>query len=461
MQAGIWIKYLFGQSDAIRRIAVSRDALWTGIALVLLTAIARNYDQTLLAENPFLWIFGPLLFSLVSGTWLYAIVYAGFARREMSAPGDPKPAEDGGWLSFMGLFWMTAPVAWLYAIPVERFLDSISATHANVALLSLVSLWRVVLMTRVMQVTTKAPFLNALVWVLFAASVEVLVVFFFGGGFAKAIIRGMGGMRNSPEEEILLRAMNNAFGTALWLAPITLVVALAWRPKQLLQPLPRAVAGPMSWGGLAVAACFWIAVAVIPQRELANNISVERFMANGRMREALDFLATHQPGDFAPARPLPPKPFERSIFEELPACFADVKPSDPAWVRALIFSRLDDMVSHLRNPWRRSGVDITMPRAKQIQDVSNGLTRFGPEAADLLKLLDGLRLLPEGEGWLETNTVFTEAIWSTITGPERYRYRGSKTEEHQQVDWLALSNRFHSLSLTNVTLDTTNALPAP
>ena len=54
----------------------------------------------------------------------------------------------------------------------------------------------------------------------------MLVVFFFGGGFAKAITRGMGGMRNSPEEEILLRAMNNAFGTGLWFAPFILVQAI-------------------------------------------------------------------------------------------------------------------------------------------------------------------------------------------------------------------------------------------
>ena len=70
MKAGIWIRYLFGQADAIRQVVASGAALWTGIALVLLTAIPRNYDQTLLSENPLLWIFGPLLFSLVSGSFL-------------------------------------------------------------------------------------------------------------------------------------------------------------------------------------------------------------------------------------------------------------------------------------------------------------------------------------------------------------------------------------------------------
>ena len=156
-------------------------------------------------------------------------------------------AVDGGWLSFMGLFWMTAPVAWIYAIPVERFVDSISAAWANVALLSLVSLWRVLLMTRVIQVTTKAPFFIALVWVLFAACIEVLVVFFFGGGFSRALIAGMGGMRNSPEEEVILGAMGTEFGSAFWLAPVTFLLALFWRPKRLLVPLPRPRPEAMPW----------------------------------------------------------------------------------------------------------------------------------------------------------------------------------------------------------------------
>ena len=273
MQVGIWIKYLFGQADAICKVARSRAALWTGVALVLLTSIPRNYDQTLLSERPFRWIFGPLMFSFVSGSWLYLVVYEGCARRVMSAPGDPGPAVDGGWNSFMGLFWMTAPIAWLYAIPVERFMDSVSAAHANVVLLTVVSLWRVLLMTRVVQVTTKVPFLNAMVWVLFAASAEVLAVLFLdaivGGGLQRSVMASMAGMRNSPEEGIMNRAMNTAFVASLWVAPLSFVIALKWRPKQLLQPLPCPVSGPMPWRGLVAVACFWNAIAILPQREHA------------------------------------------------------------------------------------------------------------------------------------------------------------------------------------------------
>ena len=407
MHPALWIKYLFGQAEAIRRVAGSRAALWTGLVLVLLTSIARNYDQTLIAEKPFLWFFGSLLFSFVSATWMYLVVYKTFARRSSSSLGDLKISESGAWPSFLGLFWMTAPIAWIYAIPVERFLDSVSATHANVALLGIVSLWRVLLMARVLQVTTRAPFLMALSWVLFAASVEVVVLVFFGGTFAKGIMRGMGGMRNSPEEEMLMHAMSKAFGVAFLLAPVAFVVSLAWRPKELLQPLPVPSAERMRWGGLVVAAAVWTAVAVMPQRELANTVAVEKLMKAGRPREALDFLAARQPGNFAPARALPPKPFEREVFTQLPACFSVVRTNDPPWVRALLLTKLDGMMTHLGPRWRRSVTDNSQPREQQIKTAVEGFQRYGPDAKDLRQLLDGLERIPEGRVWLATNEPVT------------------------------------------------------
>ena len=457
MQPAIWIKYLFGQAEAIRRVAGSRAALWTGIALVLLTSIPRNYDQTLLSEKPFLWIYGPLLFSLVSGTWLYLAVYVFCARRRMSARGEPKPTVAGGWLSFMGLFWMTAPVAWLYAIPVERFLDSVTATQANVALLALVSLWRVLLMARVLQVMTKAPFLMALFWVLFAASVEVLVLFLFGDGLTKAVMASMAGMRNSPEEEIMRRVMSNAFGAAFWLGLIAVVASMAWRPRELLQPLPRPVTDRMRWGGLASAAAVWVALAVMPQRELANTVAVERLLAAGRVREALDFLAARQPGDFAPARPLPPKPFERTVFKELPACFGAVQPSDPEWVRALLMSKLDVMMSHM---WPRGSRSAT-PRSEQVDDIVSALRWHGPYTRELIQLLEGLLRLPEGRAWLAANPVFVEAAGKASADPDVVRGDDSKPESEQQADRSALSSflrrRFH----TDGTLISTDEFSPP
>ncbi|MFM7555039.1 MAG: hypothetical protein ACKPAH_07045, partial [Verrucomicrobiota bacterium] len=115
--------------------------------------------------------------------------------------------------SFMGLFWLTAPIAWLYALPVERFLDPLSATRANLALFGVVALWRVLLMARVIQVIQGASFIAGLVWVLVPACVEVMVISLMG--FLQQIGSMMGGMRNSPEEDLLIQAFKGVFTAAL------------------------------------------------------------------------------------------------------------------------------------------------------------------------------------------------------------------------------------------------------
>lgn len=449
MQPGIWIKYLFGQAEAIQRVAASRAALWTGIALVLLTSVARNYDQTLIAEKPFLWFFGSLVFSFFSATWLYVATYKTFARRTGETMGDLKPSGQSGWPSFLGLFWMTAPVAWLYAIPVERFFGTLTAARANLLLLAIVSLWRVLLMARVLQVTTRASFGMTLSWVLFAAAVETLVIVFFGGAFAQAIVRGMGGMRNSPEEELVMRTMSTAFLGALIIAPVALVVSLAWRPKGLLQPLPMPVAEKVCWAGLLAVAAIWIALAVVPQRELANNVAVERLLAEGRTRAALDFVAARQPDDFAPARPLPPKMFERSALTELPAWFGELRASDPPWVRAQAIQKFQQMLSHLGPRWRPAITDSSQPRAQQIKTALEGFQRYGPDAQGLKQLVDGLERIPEGRAWLATNGFFLETIWQAALFAPLRRGAETRPQGEQLAGWLVLSNQLAPRFFTN------------
>lgn len=44
------IRFLLGHGPSIDALARSRSAVWTGLVLVLLTAIARQYDQTLVTR---------------------------------------------------------------------------------------------------------------------------------------------------------------------------------------------------------------------------------------------------------------------------------------------------------------------------------------------------------------------------------------------------------------------------
>ncbi|HEX5220986.1 MAG TPA: hypothetical protein VFZ59_15585, partial [Verrucomicrobiae bacterium] len=237
-------RFLVGHAPAIREVASARAALWTGIVLVLLTAIARNYDQNYILESP-LWLFGPLLFSFFSGSFLYAILIRGFARRRFTQEAT------GQWLSFMAVFWMTAPIAWLYAIPVERFFEPYQAAQANLTLLGIVSVWRVLLMARVMSVLLEVPFLRALGWVLIAASLEIIIVVFVGaftsGTFSQRILASMMGMRNAPEERLLTSVLSSVWTGSWVVLALTAIAINVLRFHGTATPLPQPTRSRLPW----------------------------------------------------------------------------------------------------------------------------------------------------------------------------------------------------------------------
>lgn len=449
MHLRVWFGYLFGQGKAIQAVAESRQAIWTGIGLVLLTAIARNYDQTFIGEKPFLWLFGSLLFSVMSGTWLYLVVYGWFIRRATVRSPVIKPPYWGRWRTFMGLFWMTAPVAWLYAIPVERFFDSLTAAKANLALLGIVSLWRVLLMARVLQFLTGARWYAVLMWVLFAAAIEILVVFFFGGAFAKALMEGMGGMRNSPEEHLILNALGAVLMAAFWSAPVVLIVALLLGRSSSGLDLPAPSKSHSNFGWLMIFAIVWLAVSVKPQIELIQSVRVEKLIAAQKYRAALDYMGARQPTDFAPARVLVPNAFEWEIFTDLPACFGVVQTNDPAWVQAHLMRRFHQMLTHYTTRWERKKTLSDYAYDEQVRHVANGLNWYGPDAAGINLLLDGLERMPEGNEWLARNTGFVSAVCITVAGDSFRQRERNKTDAQKSGDLFSLSNRLHSLGVTN------------
>ena len=388
MTPRLLIHYLLGSEAAIRAVAAGRNGWPLGPLLVLLTAFPRNYDQTWIGEQPFLWIFGPLIFSTVSGVFLFATLHGLFLRWRRD-PETPKQPFRRQLASFMGLFWLTAPIAWLYALPVERFLDPLPATWANLALLGVVALWRVLLMARVIQVVQGAKFLTSLVWVLVPASFEVLVIAVLGA--LQHIGSMMGGMRNSPEEELLVQALNTISTAAFWGFPAFCLIgaALAHRSNHSLRPFPPTSPVRVPWAFLGLAAGFWLSISIPAQIQVRRNAIVEDLAAKKNRRAVLDYLAAHSLSDFAPSRPLPPKAFERSVYSELPPLFGALQADDPAWVQAHLMQRFREMLSHDPAP-----------------DLSN------PDEVGWDQLLDGLGKIPEGRAWISDHqALLTE--WAT------------------------------------------------
>lgn len=338
-------RFLFGSAPAIRKVATDRSALWTGIVLVLLTGIARNYDQSYFLSTPW-WLIGPIVFSFFSGSFLYGILVRVLARRRFPEA----RRNESQWATFMTLFWMTAPIAWLYAIPVERFFDSYHAALANLALLGIVSLWRVLLMSRVISVLVEIHFIRAVGWVLVAASLEVIVVLFFGaffgGAFSRSVLKGMAGMRNSPEESLIASVLGAAWAWSWAVLFICVLFLASSRLQKEIQPLPKLLPGKMPWSSLLMLLLLWALAAVQPQREQHRFATHAALVDEQDYKGALAYLANHKPSDFPPGRRLEPNPYEYRTWKDLPPTIAQLTPETPGWIRQVYLTHLTATFSH-------------------------------------------------------------------------------------------------------------------
>ena len=281
----------------------------------------------------------------------------------------------------MSLFWMTAPLAWLYAIPVERFLNWHLAAVANLTLLAAVALWTVLLMARIVSVMQGLNFFRALAWIGVPACLEVLLVVFlgeiFGSTLSRRIMAAMSGMRNAPEEQLLDLAVSRVLVGALILLPFLLVMVNTWRLRRTLQPLPEARKGALPAGGLMLLSAVWIAIAVPAQIEQHRFVTHARLIQGGKYRESVEYLAHFQRKDFPASRRIEPNPYNYRAWEDLPKIMASLQPMDPEWIRRLYLEDMEVLFSHY---WLMCKPD------------------------SLVLMFSALERLPEGKEWIKRNT---------------------------------------------------------
>lgn len=328
----LW-KYLFGNRQAILDMAGCRQSIWVGFLFVLSAALAREYDGADLWHEP--WHLAlPLAASLVTSFLLFLLVSV--VARIRGCTVGPFAAR---YRSFLGLYWMTAPLAWWYAIPVERFLAPASATAANLWLLALVSLWRVGLMTRVIAVL-----FNARAWPSF------FVVMFFADTVALVILRLtplpifqlMGGIRLSPSEQTIqatafLVGFIGIISWPVWLIGLIVISGRRrgeWKPE--FANRPATMVRPSLWGLAGGSLAGWILVLPLTQPEQRLKWRVERDLRNGRLQGAVVVLVSHERSDFPPHWDPPPRlgygethPRAKDVLKALAG--AEIRP----WVTAL------------------------------------------------------------------------------------------------------------------------------
>ncbi len=330
--------YLFGSRQAILCIAASPGATWLGILFVLSAGFAREYDGEDLLADPW-YLLVPLAMSLLLATTLYSLVTV-LARR----PPIGQATVLSGHQVFLRVFWMTAPLAWLYAIPVEGFLSAGDATRANLWLLGIVSLWRVVLMIRVISVLWNIhPAAAAMPVLLFANSIALLALWLV----PLPVVSIMGGIRLTESEQVIRGTafLVGFLGTVSW--PIWFLGTLSligwrrpWESRDQARGVSPGAITSSLWMVAAGALLLWLVILPVTQPSQQLRHDVERRLHSGQITSALTVMSEHPRSHFPPHWDPPPRPGYGETSPRLLMVLNALEPETATWVRRLYFDKL-------------------------------------------------------------------------------------------------------------------------
>lgn len=320
--------FLLGNGEAIRRLAATPRLWLVGFLFTFSAGLAREYDAEDLLAEPWHLLIAPGA-SLVAATALWLFVQlSGIGRwvwspdqpQEPSAQPDTEPGLEApranpppaprlldSYLAFLGLFWLTAPLAWFYGIPYERMMSAGEAASSNLWTLLLIAWWRVVLMIRVLQVLYGIGGVVASIIVLLFGTVVMLIALFT---MPVPIFAVMGGVRLGESDRLLasLAFSGRILGTLAafvlglaWLLSFSARRRWSWNisiTPLSLKPLMILTVIAITWW------CAWLPVTQ-PEKRLRGQ--VERALRANDFATGLSVLASHDVEDFPPHWDPPPR----------------------------------------------------------------------------------------------------------------------------------------------------------
>ena len=387
--------FLIGNRQAILDIAANRHALWIGALFVLSAAFARDYDGEDLLHEPWHLLI-PFAASIVASLLLFIVACGRLYLRKTD-----RPPFFSAYRSFLALFWMTAPLAWAYAVPYERFLSPVDAVHANLATLAVVALWRVLLMVRVVNVLTALEGTPSAMTVLLFADLLAIVAL---SQMPTPIIGIMGGVRATAPAASL-----GAFTALLWLVcagalPVFCIGALvslamdkpAWRAATILASSPRSSRGirTLAVGSVAI----WAVFVPWTQREQVLRFQVTRLFQEGQIAGAVDFMSAHSQSDFPPQWDPPPRTGRRDLDSQMLDTMESIIARNAApWVHALYVDKFRAFLGHpalFYFYWR----DENLSRITRIMEsVPEGSELARERAKDVEERLKDETNMPKGD----------------------------------------------------------------
>lgn len=323
MKASLLPRYLLGSRSAILEIAASRSSFLIGVIFVFSAGLAREYDGEDLLHEP--WhVLRPLLASLMSGGILFLVVHLAATAKKA----DLEIPILTPWKRFMGLFWMTAPMAWLYAIPYERFLSPVDAIKVNLWTLGVVAAWRVLLMIRVVHVLYGFGYLSTTFFVLlFADAVALLAVTLA----PTPVIDVMGGIRHTDRDALVVSTTLAVTFYGIISAPVWIIGAIVALVKLKPKPLNTSDVTVGTSRGLLILAVGSVLAFTpllwIGQPEQIQRYEAETLLRAGKFSEALALMSQRDRSDYPPHWDPPPEtarggealePVREAMLEEWP-----------------------------------------------------------------------------------------------------------------------------------------------
>lgn len=327
-------RYLAGQRSAILNIAASPQMLAVGGVLVLSAGFAREYDGEDLLHEPWHLLI-PHGASLLTSFLLYLLLrLTGIGKTQQ------RPAFFRGFPMFLRLYWMTAPLAWLYAIPFERWMSPAEATLWNLRLLGIVSVWRVALMIRVIRVVYGAgPLWRVISTVLLFGDAVMLMAIRF---VPVPIFNVMGGVRMSESEHLVL-------GTTLLLQFIgypLLFILLIMTLVHTATPWTSIMFSKINsvrastWMMAAVSLLIWPFILPLTQPEQQRRRTAERLIMARDFSGAFEFMSSHNQSDFPPHWSPPPHVARYNPVPPINDLIEVMLDDSPAeWVKAVFLEK--------------------------------------------------------------------------------------------------------------------------
>jgi hypothetical protein len=348
MGIGTLLRYLIGERSGTLTLAGHPRTWLIGLVFVLSASFAREYDGEDLLHEPW-YLMLPFGASLLSSLALFGVLYlpSRLARADV-------PPFVTAYRAFLGLFWMTAPLAWLYAVPYERLLDPVSAARANLFTLALVAAWRVALMVRVgivlFGLSPLAAFFRVLAFSDTVALVAISVLPF-------PLVEIMGGVRISEADMVVRGAAKGVacFGGCSFILWWLFAFAAGNRSSWALSRKPGAAiprAEPVRWPLRILAVmslAIWIPVLPFTQQEQQARWRVESAFREGRPHDALTEMSAHKLADFPPQWEPPPRYLKGDRHEKVLEICDEILRADPApWVRQHYLERFKVFVENDR-----------------------------------------------------------------------------------------------------------------